>query len=81
MSPAGAVARAVVKSIRNDKAEMVIMPGPGRLMRAQMALFPGMGPMMNQRGGVARLMKQVAEFREREHTQVDASAHYPAEQR
>src|SRR6266849_4673493 len=49
MSPAEAVARAVVKSTRSDKAEMVIMPGPGRLMRAQMALFPGMGPMMNRR--------------------------------
>jgi len=81
MSPAEAVARAVVKSIRSDKAEMVIMPGPGRLMRAQMALFPGMGPMMNRRGGATLLMKQVADFRERERAQGDASAHHPAEHR
>jgi short-subunit dehydrogenase len=34
MSPPEAVAQAVLKSIRRDKAELVIMPGPGRLMRA-----------------------------------------------
>lgn len=81
LSPAEAVAKAVVKSISGDKAEMVIMPGPGRLMRAQMALFPGMGPMMNRRAGVTARMKQIADFRERERAQADASAHHPAEQR
>src|SRR5215467_3688213 len=43
MSPPEAVAKAVLKSVRRDKAEIVIMPGPGRLMRALMDLFPGMG--------------------------------------
>jgi short-subunit dehydrogenase len=80
-SPAEAVAKAVVKVLRSDKAEMVIMPGPGRLMRAQMALFPGMGPMMNRRAGVTARMKQIADIRERERAQGDASVHHPAEQR
>jgi short-subunit dehydrogenase len=81
LSPPEAVARAVLKSIRRDKAEIVIMPGPGRLLRALMDLFPGMGPAMNQIGGVTPLMKQIADFRERQREQADASAHQPAEQR
>jgi short-subunit dehydrogenase len=81
LSPAEAVAKAVVKSISSDKAEMVIMPGPGRLMRAQMALFPGMGPMMNRRAGVTSRMKQIADFREQQRQAVEANAHHPAEQR
>jgi len=69
MSPPEAVAQAVLKSIRRDKAEIVVMPGPGRLMRALMTLFPGMGPAMNQMTGSSHTMKQVADFREqqREH--------------
>jgi len=72
MSPPEAVAQAVLKSIRRDKAEVVVMPGPGRLMRALMTLFPGMGPAMNQMTGSSRTMKQVADFRERqrEHSSV-----------
>ncbi len=46
-----------------------------------MALFPGMGPMMNRRTGVTARMKQIADIREREHAQGDASARHPAEQR
>jgi short-subunit dehydrogenase len=81
LSPPEAVARAVVKAISRDKAEIVIMPGPGRLMKALLDLFPGMGPMMNQMGGVTPLMKQIADFRERQREQADASNHHPAEQR
>src|ERR1051326_6274148 len=36
LSPAEAVARAAVKSIKRDRTEVVIMPGPGRLLRALM---------------------------------------------
>ncbi len=69
MSPPEAVAQAVLKSIRRDKAEIVIMPGPGRFMRALMTLFPGMGPTMNQMTGGTRVMKQVVDFRERQREQ------------
>jgi short-subunit dehydrogenase len=80
LSSPEAVASAVLKSIKRDKAEMVIMPGPGRLMKALLDLFPGMGQMMNQMGGVTPLMKQIADFRERQREQADASNHRPAEQ-
>jgi short-subunit dehydrogenase len=79
MSPPEAVAQAVLKSIRRNKAEIVIMPGPGRLLRALMDLFPGMGSMMGQMG--APVMKQVVEFRERQREQLDASHHRAEEQR
>ena len=77
LSPPEAVAQAVVKSIRRDKAEIVIMPGPGRLMRALMDLFPGLGSMMGQMG--APVMKQVVDFRERQREHAEASAHHAAE--
>jgi short-subunit dehydrogenase len=70
LSPPEAVARGVVKSITRDKAEIVIMPGPGRLLRALMDLFPGMGSIMGQMG--APVMKQVVDFRERQRAQGDA---------
>lgn len=79
MSPPEAVARAVVKSIKRDKAETVIMPGPGWLMYTLLGIFPGMGPLMNQMGGVIPLMKQIADFREQQREQVGASASLPAE--
>jgi len=79
LSPPEAVAQAVLKSIRRDKAEIVIMPGPGRLLRALMDLFPGMGSLMGQMG--VPVMKQVVEFRERQREQMDASHHQPEEQR
>ena len=61
------VAKAVVRAIRKDKAEIVVMPGPGRLMKALMDLFPGFGSTMNRVSGAERLMATVAEFREAEH--------------
>lgn len=70
LSPAEAVARAAVKSIKGDKTEIVILPGPGRLLRALMDLFPGMGLMMGQMA--APVMKQVADFREQQHEQQKA---------
>jgi short-subunit dehydrogenase len=74
LSSPEAVAKAVLKSIRRDKAELVVMPGPGRLMRTLMVLFPGLGPAMNQMSGSTRVMKQVADFRERQREQATATA-------
>jgi len=79
LSPPEAVAQAVLKSIRRDKAEIVIMPGPGRLMRGLMDIFSGMGSLMGQMG--ASVMKQVVDFRERQRAQGDTNARPPAEQR
>ena len=79
LSPPEAVARGVVKSIKRDKAEIVIMPGPGHLLRALMDLFPGMGSMMGQMSFPT--MKQVVDFREQQRAQGDTNAPQPAEKR
>jgi short-subunit dehydrogenase/pimeloyl-ACP methyl ester carboxylesterase len=63
MAPVEAVAKAVVRAIDKDKAEIVVMPGPARLLRALLDFFPGMGPWMNQQMGVNRTMREVQEFK------------------
>ena len=64
-SPAKAVGKAVVAAIEKDRAEIVVMPGPGRLIKALMDLFPSMGPAMNQATGANTTMRSVIEFRRR----------------
>lgn len=39
MAPADAVAEAVVRPVKKNRAELVVMPGPGRLLRALMDYF------------------------------------------
>ena len=60
------VGRATVRAIVKDKAELALLPGPGRLLRAVMDRFPGIGPAMNRMGGAETTMLTVAEYRERE---------------
>ena len=62
-SPAKAVGKAVVAAIEKDRAEIVVMPGPGRLIKALMDLFPSMGPAMNRAAGANATMRKVKEFR------------------
>jgi short-subunit dehydrogenase len=64
MAPAQAVARAVIKVVRKDRTELVIMPGPGRLIRAVMDYFPGLGPALNRAAGATTTMQKVIEQRE-----------------
>jgi short-subunit dehydrogenase len=64
-APAEAVGAAVVKAIAKDRAEIVVMPGPGRLMKSLMDLFPGFGPSMNRMAGADTTMRRVIEFRKR----------------
>ena len=64
-SPAKAVGKAVVAAIEKDRAEIVVMPGPGRLIKALMDLLPSMGPAMNQATGGNATMRSVIEFRKR----------------
>src|SRR5436190_4607302 len=61
------VARAVVRAIQKDKAEIVVMPGPGRLLKALMDLFPGFGPAMTRMSGGDKLIATVADYREAQH--------------
>jgi short-subunit dehydrogenase len=64
MVPAQAVARAVIKAVRKDRTEVVVMPGPGRLMRAIMDYFPRLGPAMNRAAGANASMQKIIELRE-----------------
>ena len=61
------VAAAVVRAIEKDRAEIVVMPGPGRLLKALMDLSPGLGRAMNRISGAEKLMGSVADYREAAH--------------
>jgi short-subunit dehydrogenase len=66
MAPAESVARAVVTAVQKDRAEMIVMPGPGRLLRAVMDYFPGLGPAVNRAGGARAAMQKIIELRDGE---------------
>jgi hypothetical protein len=59
-----AVAKAVLRAIDKDKAELVVMPGPGRLMKALLDRFPGFGPAMTRLSSGDTFMQHVADRRE-----------------
>ncbi len=61
-----AVGNATIRAIRKDKAELAVLPGPGRTLRAIMDRFPGIGPALNHAGGIQKTMLIIAEYRERE---------------
>jgi short-subunit dehydrogenase len=65
ISPAS-VGKATVRAIAKDKAEIVLLPGPGKMVRAIMDRFPGLGPAMNRATGAEKTMIRVAAYRERE---------------
>lgn len=67
-SPPTDVARAVLTAIEKDRAEIVVMPGPGRLLKAIMDLYPSLGPAMNRAAGANATMKTVIEYRKRQLT-------------
>src|SRR5438309_4485672 len=64
-SPASAVAAAVLTAVRKDRPEIVVMPGPGRLMKALLDLFWGLGRSMNRMAGADATMSRVIELRKR----------------
>jgi short-subunit dehydrogenase len=61
-----AVGKATVRAIRKDKAELAVLPGPGRTLRAVLDRFPILGPAMNRATGVQKTMQTIADHRERE---------------
>jgi short-subunit dehydrogenase len=63
-SPA-AVGRAAVRAITKDRAEIVVLSGPGRTLRALLDRFPAMGPAMNRMAGAENTMLKVVQHRER----------------
>ena len=60
------VAKATIRAVAADKAEVAVMPGPGRTVRAVMDRFPGTGPALNRLTGAVTTMNTVAEQRERQ---------------
>jgi short-subunit dehydrogenase len=64
MAPAESVAQAVIKAVAKDRAELVVMPGPGRLLRAIMDYFPALGPALNRAAGASTTMQKIIELRE-----------------
>jgi short-subunit dehydrogenase len=60
------VGKATIRAIRRDKAEIAVLPGPGRTLRAIMDRFPDLGPALNRLGGAQKTMLAVAELRERQ---------------
>jgi short-subunit dehydrogenase len=64
MAPAESVARAVVKAVEKDKPELIVMPGPGRLLRALLDYFPRLGPAINRAAGTTTTMRKIIEHRQ-----------------
>ena len=60
------VGKATVRAIRKDKAELAVLPGPGRTLRAVLDRFPILGPAMNRATGAQKTMQTIADHRERE---------------
>lgn len=67
-SPAAGVAAAVVKAIERDLPEVVVMPGPGRVLLAMLELFPSLGGAMNRATGANAQMARVIQFRKAKRT-------------
>jgi short-subunit dehydrogenase len=74
MAPVESVAKAVLRAIDRDRAEIVVMPGPARLLRALMDFFPGIGPWMNEQMGLNRTIREVMDFRRERELEVRRSA-------
>jgi len=74
VSPAK-IGKLTVRAIRKDKAELTVLPGPGKLLRASMDRFPGLGPAMNRVTGTGKAMRTVADYREREARVAGAHRH------
>jgi short-subunit dehydrogenase len=62
-SPASDVAKAVVSAISADRAEIVVMPGPGRVLLALLELFPSLGATLNKFSGARATMARVIAHR------------------
>ncbi|HEY6278236.1 MAG TPA: SDR family NAD(P)-dependent oxidoreductase [Streptosporangiaceae bacterium] len=64
MAPAETVAQAVVKAVKKDRTELVVMPGPGRFLRAVLDYFPRLGPALNRAAGTTTTMQKIIKLRD-----------------
>jgi short-subunit dehydrogenase len=70
-SPATDVAKAVVRAITADRSEIVVMPGPGRLVLALLELFPSLGATLNRLSGANATMARVIAHRRQNSARTD----------
>jgi short-subunit dehydrogenase len=63
-SSGDAVAQAVVRAVKDDIPEMIINPGPQRLLTAAAELSPSFAEWFMNRSGVVEFFNKVARFRE-----------------
>jgi NADP-dependent 3-hydroxy acid dehydrogenase YdfG len=71
-----AVAKAVVQAITRDRAVVVVMPGPGGLLKSLMDAVPGLGPRLNELAGVTDMVHRLAALRaERPESSSDTDQH------
>jgi hypothetical protein len=54
----------VVKAVKKHRAELVVMPGPGRLIRGLMDYFSGLGSAVNQGTGANTTIQKIIQLRE-----------------
>ena len=54
--------RATIRAIVKDKAEIALLPGPGKGIRALMDRFPELGPRVNRISGAEATMQTVAQI-------------------
>jgi short-subunit dehydrogenase len=54
------VASAIIEALLSDKPELIVNPGPMRLLQALMQLAPSFGAWLQQRLGVVRMLRTVA---------------------
>lgn len=59
-----AVASGVIRAIKKDLPEVIVNPGPIRLLLAVAAMSPGLGEWIGERSGVNASFQKLAELRE-----------------
>ncbi|MBI1884759.1 MAG: SDR family oxidoreductase [Chloroflexi bacterium] len=65
-SPPQAVARAVVRAVKREVPEIIVNPGPTRVLLVLGAVSPSLADWVIERIGVSKLFRQAVEARERE---------------
>lgn len=76
-SKAEGVARGVVQGIQKDLPEVIVNPGPTRLLLTLIALAPGLGEWIGKRIGANDAFRKVAKLRERQRTKAKQEAGKP----
>jgi len=69
-----AVARGVIRTIKKDLPEVIVNPGPIRLLLAVAAMSPGLGEWIGERSGVNASFQKLAELRENQRVESEQDA-------